>query len=78
MLVALFSAASAQETVTREENTNRFGSDYRAFDLQQALSDTGRLHGRGLALIQHNMDEVTWNGNGNAIRMVRYVPSDER
>jgi CheY-like chemotaxis protein len=34
------------------------------------LGDTTALHGRGLALVRHYMDEVTWNPRGNEIRMV--------
>lgn len=34
------------------------------------LGDTTALHGRGLALVRHYMDEVTWNPLGNQIRML--------
>lgn len=34
------------------------------------LGDTSALHGRGLALVRHYMDEVTWNPNGTEICMV--------
>jgi CheY-like chemotaxis protein len=35
------------------------------------LADTSALHGRGLALVRHYMDEVGWNDRGNEIRMSR-------
>lgn len=34
------------------------------------LGDTTALHGRGIALVRHYMDEVSWNPEGNEIRMV--------
>lgn len=40
---------------------------------QRPLGDTSALHGRGLALVRHYMDEVGWNEAGNEIRMVRRV-----
>ena len=36
----------------------------------QSLSNTTALHGRGIALIRHYMDEVSWNETGNEIRMI--------
>lgn len=36
------------------------------------LGDTTALHGRGLALVRHYMDEVSWNDRGNQIRMVHH------
>jgi DNA-binding response OmpR family regulator len=37
---------------------------------QKPLGDTTALHGRGIALVRHYMDEVSWNPAGNEIRMV--------
>jgi DNA-binding response OmpR family regulator len=37
---------------------------------QKSLGDTTALHGRGIALVRHYMDEVAWNATGNEIRMV--------
>lgn len=44
----------------------------------QALSDSTALHGRGLALIRHYMDEVSWNDDGTEIRMVKTVRPHSR
>ena len=49
------------------------GFDPEGFDARRALSDTERLHGRGLALIRHYMDEVSWSDGGREIRMVRSI-----
>jgi DNA-binding response OmpR family regulator len=47
------------------------GFDPSGFCPQRALDDVQSLHGRGLALIRHYMDEVEWSGRGREIRMVR-------
>jgi DNA-binding response OmpR family regulator len=49
------------------------GFDPEEFQKERALADTTALHGRGLALIRHYMDDVRWNPQGNEIRMVRKV-----
>jgi anti-sigma regulatory factor (Ser/Thr protein kinase) len=49
------------------------GFDPEGFDAKRALSDTERLHGRGLALIRHYMDDVEWSDGGREIRMVRTI-----
>jgi CheY-like chemotaxis protein len=37
---------------------------------EKPLADTTALHGRGIALVRHYMDEVTWNPRGTEICMV--------
>jgi DNA-binding response OmpR family regulator len=37
---------------------------------EKPLGDTTALHGRGIALVRHYMDEVSWNDTGSEIRMV--------
>jgi len=54
------------------------GFDPEDYDTRRALSDTGRLHGRGLALIRHYMDEVTWHDGGREIRMIRKIGGRRR
>jgi DNA-binding response OmpR family regulator len=49
------------------------GFDPGRYEVARALADTTALHGRGLALIRHYMDEVSWNPEGNEIRMQRKV-----
>lgn len=49
------------------------GFDPEAYSTEDALSNTERLHGRGLALIRHYMDEVSWDEGGREIRMVRNI-----
>jgi DNA-binding response OmpR family regulator len=40
---------------------------------EKPLGDTTALHGRGIALVRHYMDEVAWNPTGNEIRMVHHL-----
>jgi CheY-like chemotaxis protein len=40
---------------------------------QKPLADTSALHGRGITLIRHYMDEVSWNDSGNEIRLAKYL-----
>jgi CheY-like chemotaxis protein len=47
------------------------GFDPVAFEARRALADTTALHGRGLALIRHYMDDVGWSHGGSEIRMRR-------
>ena len=54
------------------------GFDPEGYDSARALSNTERLHGRGLALIRHYMDEVSWDDGGRQIRMVRSIRRRER
>jgi len=37
------------------------------------LVETSALHGRGITLIRHYMDEVSWNESGTEIRLCKYV-----
>lgn len=41
--------------------------------LQKPLADTSALHGRGITLIRHYMDEVEWEAGGRAICMRKTV-----
>jgi anti-sigma regulatory factor (Ser/Thr protein kinase) len=41
--------------------------------VKKPLVETSALHGRGITLIRHYMDEVTWNDEGSEIRMVKQV-----
>lgn len=43
-------------------------------ELQKPLADTSALHGRGITLIRHYMDEVAWTEGGRAIRMSKHIP----
>lgn len=52
------------------------GFDVAALSGKQ-LGDTTALHGRGLALVRHYMDEVAWNEAGNEIRMLRRIKPSE-
>ena len=50
--------------------------------INRPVADTSALHGRGITLIRHYMDEVSWNDSGNEIRMQvhmreRHAPRDE-
>ncbi len=36
---------------------------------ERPLASTTALHGRGITLIRHYMDEVTWNESGNELRI---------
>lgn len=40
---------------------------------QKPLAATSALHGRGITLIRHYMDEVSWNETGNEIRLAKYL-----
>ena len=40
-------------------------------ELSKPWADTTALHGRGLQLILHHMDSVSWNLDGNQIQMTR-------
>lgn len=40
---------------------------------ERPLGDTTALHGRGLALVRHYMDDVSWNERANEIRMVHRI-----
>ncbi|MDJ0973645.1 MAG: response regulator [Planctomycetota bacterium] len=37
--------------------------------LNKPVADTSALHGRGITLIRHYMDDVSWNDSGNEIRL---------
>lgn len=37
--------------------------------INKPVADTSALHGRGITLIRHYMDEVSWNETGNEIRL---------
>ncbi len=51
----------------------RVRDEGRGFDHQKArvqpLADTTALHGRGITLMQHYMDDVSWNESGTEVRM---------
>lgn len=49
------------------------GFDPTTYDAARALANTERLHGRGLALIRHYVDEVSWNEAGTEIRMICHL-----
>jgi DNA-binding response OmpR family regulator len=55
----------------------RIRDEGRGFDPEaertKPLAATTALHGRGLMLIRHYMDEVTWNETGNQIRLAKYL-----
>ncbi len=40
---------------------------------KKPLADTTALHGRGITLIRHYMDEVSWNETGNEVRLSKYL-----
>ena len=45
------------------------------------LGDTSALHGRGILLMKHYMDDVVWNERGNEVKLVRDMrprPCDAR
>jgi CheY-like chemotaxis protein len=54
------------------------GFDPMDFCPKKALGNVEALHGRGLALIRHYMDEVEWNPDGNEIRMSRRLQRRQR
>lgn len=60
----------------------RIRDEGRGFDpevvVQRGVADTSALHGRGITLIRHYMDEVSWNETGNEIRLVALVRPRER
>ncbi len=60
--------AERVEYVVRDDGP---GFDPRRFVRREALTDVQALHGRGLALIRHYMNDVRWNDAGNEIRMAR-------
>lgn len=39
--------------------------------LNKPVADTSALHGRGITLIRHYMDEVSWNESGNEIKLIK-------
>lgn len=39
--------------------------------LNKPVADTSALHGRGITLIRHYMDEVSWNDSGNEIVLIK-------
>jgi DNA-binding response OmpR family regulator len=41
--------------------------------IERGVADTSALHGRGITLIRHYMDDTSWNETGNEIRMVTHV-----
>ena len=41
--------------------------------IERGVADTSALHGRGITLIRHYMDDTSWNDTGNEIRMVTKV-----
>jgi CheY-like chemotaxis protein len=49
------------------------GFDHRGVGSAHRLGDTDALHGRGLLLIGHYMDGVSWNPDGNEITLVKVV-----
>jgi CheY-like chemotaxis protein len=55
----------------------RIRDEGRGFDpakqVKKPLADTTALHGRGITLIRHYMDEVSWNETGNEIRLAKYL-----
>ena len=53
------------------------GFDHAAV-LARGVADTSALHGRGLMLIHHYMDEVDWNEAGNEVRMTALVRPRQR
>lgn len=53
------------------------GFDHRAV-VERGVADTSALHGRGITLIRHYMDEMDWNDSGNEIRLVALVRPRER
>lgn len=44
-----------------------------ALETRKPLAATSALHGRGIRLIRHYMDEVGWNETGNEIRLAKYL-----
>ncbi len=40
---------------------------------KKPLAETTALHGRGITLIRHYMDDVNWNETGNEVRMDKYL-----
>lgn len=40
--------------------------------INKPVADTSALHGRGITLIRHYMDEVSWNESGNEITLVKH------
>jgi CheY-like chemotaxis protein len=54
------------------------GFDPSPYGEHQDLTDTSALHGRGLALIAHYMNDVEWNEAGNEIRMTRQLHPEKR
>jgi anti-sigma regulatory factor (Ser/Thr protein kinase) len=47
------------------------GFPHAGIEHRHRLGDTDALHGRGLLLIRHYMDEVEWNAEGNQIRLAK-------
>ncbi len=45
------------------------GFRHEAIAQEKSLGDTSALHGRGILLIKHYMDEVRWNREGNEVVM---------
>ncbi len=47
------------------------GFSHRTEAAARKLGDTSALHGRGILLMKHYMDEVVWNERGNEVRLIR-------
>lgn len=41
--------------------------------MDKPMADTSALHGRGIRLISHYMDDVTWNETGNEVRLTTRI-----
>ena len=44
-----------------------------AAQTRKPLADATALHGRGITLIRHYMDDVSWNETGNEVRLDKYL-----
>ena len=62
------SAEYAQDAATFRIRDEGAGFDHRA-QAKKPLAHATALHGRGITLIRHYMDEVAWNRQGNEIRL---------
>lgn len=57
------------QTVTWRIRDEGRGFSPKREECEHRLGDTSALHGRGLRLIRHYMDDVSWNPSGTEIRL---------
>lgn len=54
------------------------GFDWRTLPDARNSENAGKAHGRGLLIARANMDEVTFNQQGNEVRLVKYFAEKEK